>query len=166
MELAAAFELSKASPLLSPCVNMPRRSRSPGRRRSRSPRRSRSSRAQSPSWPPIPDTPVSGDTFEPRDIEPQENWKELSDGGYAVVYQARWLGIKVAIKQTSSKKLTSSPSLYREIRYLRQAGPHPNIIQLYGAFKEGKRVCLLLELHKHTLRDVKVVRNEEGVMHS
>jgi hypothetical protein len=29
--------------------------------------------------------------------------------------------------------LTSSPSLYREIRYLRQAGPHPNIIQLYGA---------------------------------
>jgi hypothetical protein len=32
------------------------------------------------------------------------------------VHKARWLGTQVAIKQTSSKKLTSSPSLYREIR--------------------------------------------------
>jgi serine/threonine protein kinase len=73
----------------------------------------------------------------------------LAAYSYANVYAARMLGARVAVKESSSKKLTSSPSLYREIRYLRQAGPHPNIIQLYGAFREEEKVCLVIELHKH-----------------
>lgn len=62
------------------------------------------------------------------------------------------LGAKVALKQASSKKMTSAPSLYREIRYLRQCGPHPNIIQLFGAFIELDKVCLVMEIVNHVRR--------------
>ena len=65
------------------------------------------------------------------------------------MFQSRMLGIKVALKQASPEKATSAPSLYREIRYLRQAGPHPNIIQLFGAFLENDQVCLVMEIAKH-----------------
>jgi hypothetical protein len=68
---------------------------------------------------------------------------------YAKVYEARMLGIKVALKETTSKKETSKPALFREIRYLRQAGPHPNIVQIFGAFTERNRVCLVMAVAKY-----------------
>ena len=68
---------------------------------------------------------------------------------YSNVFEAQMLGARVALKETSTKKDTSTPSLFREIRYLRQCGPHPNIVQLFGAFKEAGRVCLVMELAKY-----------------
>lgn len=50
-------------------------------------------------------------------------------------------------------------SLLREIRYLRQCGPHPNIVQLYGSFREAGRICLVMEHAKYVLRMAKVVRS-------
>jgi serine/threonine protein kinase len=37
-------------------------------------------------------------------------------------------------------------SLLREIRYLRQCGPHPNIVQLYGSFRTQSIHLLLASL--------------------
>ena len=58
---------------------------------------------------------------------------------------AKLLGATVAVKAATSRKKTSGESLLREIRYLRQAGAHPNIVQPYGAFLEAGKKGLRYE---------------------
>jgi len=54
--------------------------------------------------------------------------------------------------------------MMREIRYLRQAGPHPNIVQAYGAFYEGHTLHLVLEYARHCLRSDRVIRQCDSII--
>lgn len=105
-----------------------------------------------------PVSSTSGFSFDPAELSPFSEWRELSDGGYSEVYKARLLGATVAVKAATTRKKTSGESLLREIGYLRQSGPHPNIVQAYGAFIEGGRPHLILEFARHCLRSDRVAR--------
>ena len=102
--------------------------------------------------------------FDPSELCPTADWRDLSDGGYSEVYKAKLLGATVAVKAATSRKKTSGESLMREIRYLRLAGAHPNIIQPYGAFLEGGRVHLVLEFARYCLRSDRVARTCDPVI--
>ena len=91
-------------------------------------------------------------TFDASELSHASEWKAISDGGYSEVYQANLLGAVVAVKVATARKQTSGESLMREIRYLHQVGPHPNIVQVFGAFTEDSRLHLVLELARHCLR--------------
>ena len=103
-------------------------------------------------------------TFDPADLSPMSAWRALSDGGYSEVYKATILGATVAVKAATSRKKTSGESLMREIRYLRQLGAHPNIVQPYGAFTEGGKVHLVLEYARHCLRSDRVARQCDPIL--
>uniref|UniRef100_A0A7S2DI84 Protein kinase domain-containing protein n=1 Tax=Haptolina brevifila TaxID=156173 RepID=A0A7S2DI84_9EUKA len=103
-------------------------------------------------------------TFNPSALSPSADWRELSDGGYSEVYRAKLLGTTVAVKAATSRKKTSCESMLREIRYLRQAGPHPNIVQPYGAFYEGHTLHLVLEYARHCLRSDRVIRQCDPII--
>ena len=171
---------------------------------------SRRSREPSPDWPPVSEAPVSGDTFDPAEIEPRARWAKISSGGCAAPAASRsrpssftpravgradtptctrppWWASPLRLRRPrrrrrpalrasslafpvqaaaglSAKRLClpgGAPrrSLLREIRYLRQCGPHPNIVQLYGSFREAGRICLVMEHAKYVLRMAKVVRS-------
>ena len=78
--------------------------------------------------------------------------------------KARLLGATVAVKQATSRKKTSGEALLREIRYLRMAGPHPNLVQAYGAFVEAGRLNLVMEFARHSLRQDRVARSADPVL--
>ena len=63
------------------------------------------------------------------------------------VYKARLLGVTVAVKQATSRKKTSGEALMREVRYLRLAGAHPNIVTAFGAFAEAEPTVHTLLRH-------------------
>jgi serine/threonine protein kinase len=83
--------------------------------------------------------------FDPSHLAPASEWLDLSGGGYSEVFKARLLGAVVAVKQATTRKKTSGDALLREIRYLRLAGAHPNIVTMYGAFSERGKLHLVLE---------------------
>ena len=95
--------------------------------------------------------------FDPSHLSPMSRWTSLSDGGYSEVYKAKLLGTSVAVKQATSRKKTSGDALLREIKYLRLAGPHPNIVTVYGAFSERGKLHLVLE-YASSLRADRVAR--------
>ncbi|KAL1525549.1 hypothetical protein AB1Y20_020404 [Prymnesium parvum] len=97
-------------------------------------------------------------SFDPLELSAASEWRELSDGGYSEVYKAHLLGAVVAVKQATSRKKTSGEALLREIRYLRQIGPHPNVVQPYGAFVEHGKLHLVLHFTRHCLRSDRVAR--------
>jgi len=103
-------------------------------------------------------------TFDPTGLCPTSDWRDLSDGGYSEVYKAKLLGMTVAVKAATSRKKTSCESMMREIRYLRQAGPHPNIVQPFGAFYEGDKLHLVLEFARHCLRSDRVARQCDPII--
>ena len=103
-------------------------------------------------------------TFDPAELSPMSEWRELSDGGYSEVYKAKLIGVTVAVKAATGRKKTSAESLLREIRYLRLCGPHPNIVQPYGAFIEGGRYHLVLEYARHCLRTDRVARQCDPIL--
>ncbi len=105
-----------------------------------------------------------GPAFDPAELSPVSEWREVSDGGYSEVYKARLLGATVAVKAATLRKKTSGESLLREIRYLRQSGPHPNIVQVYGAFSEARKLHLVLEFARHCLRSDRVARSCDPVV--
>jgi len=80
------------------------------------------------------------------------------------VYKARLLGVTVAVKQATSRKKTSGEALMREVRYLRLAGAHPNIVTAFGAFAEGGRLHLVLEYARHCLRNDRVARQIDPIL--
>ena len=80
------------------------------------------------------------------------------------MYKAWLLGATVAVKQASSRKKTSGEALLREIRYLKLVGPHPNIIQPYGAFSERGRLHLVMEYARHSLRSDRVARSADPLL--
>ena len=104
------------------------------------------------------------DTLDPTELCPTSEWRQLSDGGYSEVYKAQLLGVTVAVKQATSRKKTSSEALLREIRYIRLAGPHPNIVQPYGAFIERGTLHLVLEYARQCLRTDRVARSADPVI--
>ena len=106
----------------------------------------------------------AADHFDPSELSPFSEWREISDGGYSEVYKARLLGATVAVKQATSRKKTSGEALLREIRYLRMAGPHPNLVQAYGAFVEAGRLNLVMEFARHSLRQDRVARSADPVL--
>ena len=106
----------------------------------------------------------AADPFDPSELSPFSEWREISDGGYSEVYKARLLGATVAVKQATSRKKTSGEALLREIRYLRMAGPHPNLVQAYGAFVEAGRLNLVMEFARHSLRQDRVARSADPVL--
>jgi len=103
-------------------------------------------------------------TFDPSELSPTSEWRELSDGGYSEVYKAKLLGMTVAVKAATGRKKTSGESLLREIRYLRFCGAHPNIVQAYGAFMEAGRYHLVLEYTRHCLRQDRVARQCDPIL--
>ncbi|EOD35408.1 hypothetical protein EMIHUDRAFT_449205 [Emiliania huxleyi CCMP1516] len=103
-------------------------------------------------------------SFDVRDLSPAAEWRQLSDGGYSEVYKARLLGVTVAVKQATSRKKTSGEALMREVRYLRLAGAHPNIVTAFGAFAEGGRLHLVLEYARHCLRNDRVARQIDPIL--
>mmetsp|Transcript_46185 Transcript_46185/g.76367 ORF Transcript_46185/g.76367 Transcript_46185/m.76367 type:complete len:344 (+) Transcript_46185:41-1072(+) len=103
-------------------------------------------------------------TFDPSELSPFSDWRQLSDGGYSEVYKAHLLGITVAVKQATSRKKTSCEALLREIRYLRLAGPHPNIMQPYGAFYERGKLHMVMEYARQCLRADRVARQSDPVI--
>lgn len=101
---------------------------------------------------------VLEDSFDPSELSPASEWRELSDGGYSEVYKALLLGVPVAVKQATSRKKTSGEALMREMRYLRQIGPHPNVVQPYGCFLEHSKLHLVMQYTRHCLRSDRVAR--------
>lgn len=104
------------------------------------------------------------ESFDVRELSSSSDWRQLSDGGYSEVYKAQLLGLTVAVKQATSRKKTSGEALLREIRYIRLAGAHPNIVTPYGAFEEGGRLHLVLEYARHCLRNDRVARQIDPVL--
>lgn len=104
------------------------------------------------------------DFFDPSELSPMSEWRELSDGGYSEVYKAWLLGTPVAVKQATSRKKTSGEALLREIRYLRMAGPHPNIVQAYGAFWEHGKLHLVMQYARQCLRSDRVARQCDPIV--
>ena len=100
-------------------------------------------------------------SFDPCELSHKDDWRQISEGGYSEVYKAWLLGATVAVKQASARKKTSGEALLREIRYLKLAGPHPNIIQPYGAFSERGKLNLVMEYARHSLRSDRVARSAE-----
>lgn len=108
---------------------------------------------------------LGGDAaFDVRELSPASEWRQLSDGGYSEVYKAQLLGVTVAVKQATSRKKTSGEALMREVRYLRLAGAHPNIVTPFGAFEEGGRLHLVLEYARHCLRNDRVARQIDPIL--
>ena len=103
-------------------------------------------------------------SFDPCELSHKDDWRQISEGGYSEVYKAWLLGAPVAVKQASTRKKTSGEALLREIRYLKLAGPHPNIIQPYGAFSERGRLNLVMEYARHSLRSDRVARSAEPLV--
>ena len=103
-------------------------------------------------------------TFDPSELSPASEWRAISEGGYSEVYKAWLLGATVAVKQASSRKKTSGEALLREIRYLRLAGAHPNIVQPYGAFVERGKLHLVMEFARHSLRSDRVARTADPLV--
>ena len=103
-------------------------------------------------------------SFDPSELSPFGDWRQISEGGYSEVYKAWLLGAMVAVKQASSRKKTSGEALLREIRYLKLAGPHPNIIQPYGAFIERGKLHLVMEYARHSLRSDRVARTSDPLL--
>jgi len=108
--------------------------------------------------------PNGEDSFDVRELSSASEWRQLSDGGYSEVYKAQLLGLTVAVKQATSRKKTSGEALLREIRYLRLAGAHPNIVTPFGAFDEGGRLHLVLEYARHCLRNDRVARQIDPII--
>eukprot|EP00658_Telonema_sp_P-2_P025279 TRINITY_DN20180_c0_g1_i2.p1 TRINITY_DN20180_c0_g1~~TRINITY_DN20180_c0_g1_i2.p1 ORF type:complete len:359 (+),score=85.27 TRINITY_DN20180_c0_g1_i2:151-1227(+) len=96
-------------------------------------------------------------TFNPCELTPTETWLEIGDGGYSTVFSADWLGTSVAIKRTADKKQTARLALLRELRLLRLAGPHPNLVKVMGVFEEEHRLHCVLEYVPHTLRSTELI---------
>lgn len=96
-------------------------------------------------------------TFDPAELSPTSTWSEIGDGGYSTVFSADWLGTTVAIKRTADKKPTAKLALLRELRLLRLAGPHPNLVQVLGVFEESNRLHCVLEYVPHTLRSTEII---------
>lgn len=119
--------------------------------------------ADSSRGPALPGKDVFG-SFDPAELSAVAEWRDLSDGGYSEVYKARLLGATVAVKAATSRKKTSGESLLREIGYLCQSGPHPNIVQAYGAFIEAGRLHLVLEYARHCLRSDRVARQCDPIL--
>jgi len=103
-------------------------------------------------------------SFDPSELSPASAWRQISEGGYSEVYKAHLLGASVAVKQATSRKKTSGEALLREIRYLRLAGPHPNIVQPYGAFSERGKLHLVMEFARHSLRSDRVARSADPLI--
>lgn len=103
-------------------------------------------------------------SFDPAELTPKSDWRQISEGGYSEVFKAHLLGATVAVKQASSRKKTSGEALLREIRYLRLAGSHPNIIQPYGAFSERGKLHLVMEFARHSLRSDRVARSADPLI--
>jgi hypothetical protein len=104
------------------------------------------------------------ESFDVRELSSSSDWRQLSDGGYSEVYKAQMLGLTVAVKQATSRKKTSGEALLREIRYIRLAGAHPNIVSPYGAFEEGGRLHLVLEYARQCLRNDRVARQVDPIL--
>jgi len=96
-------------------------------------------------------------TFDPQELSVTSSWREIGDGGYSMVFAADWLGTRVAIKRTADKKITAKLALLRELRLLRMAGPHPNLVQVLGVFEESNRLHCVLEYVPYTLRSTDVI---------
>lgn len=107
---------------------------------------------------------AADESFDVRELSSSSDWRQLSDGGYSEVYKAQLLGLTVAVKQATSRKKTSGEALLREIRYIRLAGAHPNIVTPYGAFEEGGRLHLVLEYARHCLRTDRVARQIDPIL--
>ena len=95
--------------------------------------------------------------FNPDELNPTCAWAEIGDGGYSTVFSANWLGTMVAIKRTADKKATAKLALLRELRLLRLAGTHPNLVPVLGVFEEDKRLHCVLEYVPHTLRSTDIM---------
>ena len=50
-------------------------------------------------------------SFDPSELSPVGDWRQISEGGYSEVYKAWLLGATVAVKQASSRKKTSGEAL-------------------------------------------------------
>ena len=112
---------------------------------------------------PVPPDTLGVYSFDPSHLAPSGTWRDLSDGGYSEVYRAKLLGAPVVVKQATSRKKTSCDALLREIKYLCLAGPHPNLVMVYGAFSERGKLNLVLE-YASSLRTDRVARSCDPVL--
>ena len=62
------------------------------------------------------------------------------------------MGSAIACQADTKKRASAGAALLREARYLRQIGPHPNIVRPFGAFIEDGQTHLVMEYAKYTMR--------------
>ena len=102
-------------------------------------------------------------SFDPSELSPFDEWRELGEGGYSEVYKAMMHGTPVAVKQATSRKKSSGEALLREMKFLRMLGPHPNIVLPYGSFVEEGKVHMVMQYTRHCLRSDRIARSCDAV---
>ena len=77
----------------------------------------------------------------------------IAGGGFATVHYARWRKQRVAVKMLFDPKITKRmiDDFRREVRTMRRAGGHPNIVRVVGACTSPPRLCLVMERCHRTL---------------
>ncbi|CAH3104281.1 unnamed protein product [Pocillopora meandrina] len=76
----------------------------------------------------------------------------LGEGEYGIVYKGRYGGRNGSITDVAVKKLKGNActlgkaALLNEIRTLKQAGRHPNIVNLIGTWIQGETILVVTEL--------------------
>ncbi|EEH56943.1 uncharacterized protein MICPUCDRAFT_17464, partial [Micromonas pusilla CCMP1545] len=103
-----------------------------------------------------------GPDFDPADLSSKREWEKIGDGSFGNVYRATLLGVPVAVKEIGSAKPDRVAGLKRDMHYLRRF-PHPNVVQVFGAYEEDGKLFMVMELCAHSLRSRSVVNRVDIV---
>lgn len=80
---------------------------------------------------------MDGPDFDPGDLSSKREWVKIGSGSFGNVYKANLLGTAVAVKEIGNSRPDRVAGLHRDMFYLRKF-PHPNVVQVFGAFTENK----------------------------
>jgi tRNA A-37 threonylcarbamoyl transferase component Bud32 len=78
----------------------------------------------------------------PREITISE---KLGGGAFGVIYKGRWKYTVVAIKSTNIDSDLAFEELKKEALLMTSVRPHPNILPIFGYYREGEKFNLVME---------------------
>eukprot|EP00029_Vermamoeba_vermiformis_P010262 TRINITY_DN5352_c0_g1_i2.p1 TRINITY_DN5352_c0_g1~~TRINITY_DN5352_c0_g1_i2.p1 ORF type:complete len:1159 (-),score=88.81 TRINITY_DN5352_c0_g1_i2:57-3533(-) len=78
----------------------------------------------------------------PREISISE---KLGGGAFGVIYKGRWKYTVVAIKSTNIDSDLAFEELKKEALLMTSVRPHPNILPIFGYYREGEKFNLVME---------------------
>jgi serine/threonine protein kinase len=70
--------------------------------------------------------------------------EKIGSGNYGTVFEGEWRGAPVAIKQCSDD--LNREDFYAEAQTMAQIRPHRNVCQIYGVYRDGADIHLVMEL--------------------